>query len=80
MKHARPDYQRIQDPENKIPEDEPVFLIRGQDKIGAATVRMWAELALAAGADPAMVASAWNHAKEMDLWQAKHGKVPDLES
>lgn len=30
MIHARPDYNRIQDPENKIPEDEPVFLLRAK--------------------------------------------------
>ena len=29
MKHARDDYNRIQDPAGKIPEDEPVFLLRG---------------------------------------------------
>lgn len=28
MKHAGEDYNRIQDPENKIPADEPVFLLR----------------------------------------------------
>lgn len=27
MLHARKDYMRIQDPENKIPQDEPVFLL-----------------------------------------------------
>lgn len=26
MLHARDDYNRIQDPENKIPENEPVFI------------------------------------------------------
>lgn len=31
MIHARPDYNRFQDPENKIPEDEPVMLFRAQD-------------------------------------------------
>jgi hypothetical protein len=32
VRHARPDYDRIQDPENKIPVDEPVMLFRAQDK------------------------------------------------
>lgn len=31
MIHARPDYDRFQDPLNKIPEDEPVMLFRAQD-------------------------------------------------
>ena len=33
MKHARNDYDRIQDPAGLIPADEPVFLLRGQDKL-----------------------------------------------
>lgn len=32
MLHAREDYNRIQDPLNKIPADEPVLLFRAQDK------------------------------------------------
>ena len=32
MKHLRADYDRIQDPFNKIGSDEPVFLLRAQDK------------------------------------------------
>lgn len=31
MKHSRKDYDRIQDPLNLIPADEPVFLLRSQD-------------------------------------------------
>ncbi|MCP4259073.1 MAG: hypothetical protein GY774_16430 [Planctomycetes bacterium] len=34
MKHAHKQFDHIQDPSGKIPEDEPVFLIRGQDAIG----------------------------------------------
>lgn len=45
MLHSRSDYQsRIQDSENKIPADEPVFLIRGQDLFGARLVREWVRL------------------------------------
>ena len=32
MRHLRADYNRIQDPHNKIGSDEPVFLLRAQDK------------------------------------------------
>lgn len=39
MKHARPDYDRIQDPAGIIPEDEPVFLLRGQDRYAAPQLR-----------------------------------------
>ncbi len=31
MIHASEKYSRIQDPENKIGQDEPVFLLRAQD-------------------------------------------------
>ena len=42
MKHSREDYDRIQDPENKIPKDEPVFLLRGQDISSPFAVDAWA--------------------------------------
>ena len=51
MFHARKDYNRIQDPENKIPEDEPVFLLRAQDIVAAEVVRYWAYLHTARGGD-----------------------------
>jgi hypothetical protein len=76
MRHARPDYDRIQDPAGLIPDDEPVFLIRGQDKVGAAVVRLWASYAESAGATPKIVRMAREHADRMDAWP-KH-KAPDL--
>jgi hypothetical protein len=76
MLHARPDYQRIQDPENKIPDDEPVFLLRGQDKAASAVVRFYADVAEGEKADPALVASARAHADKMDAWPIK--KLADL--
>ena len=79
MKHARQDYDRIQDPAGKIPEDEPVFLIRGQDRAGPATVRFWASEATRAGARPDIVQRALQWADEMEKWQLAHGnKVPDM--
>ena len=71
MKHARDDYNRFQDPENKIPADEPVFLIRGQDKVGAATVRAWAELNKVSGGDPKLSDLALEQADRMDDWPTK---------
>lgn len=41
MIHARRDYDHIQDPTGKIPLDEPVFLVRGQDPNGWRTVVSW---------------------------------------
>lgn len=78
MKHARPDYDRIQDPSGKIPADEPVFLLRGQDYAAGDTVRRWAYLSDLNGADPKIIELARSHAAEMDAWAAEHGKVPDL--
>jgi len=40
MKHARPDYDRIQDPAGLIPKYEPVFLLRGQDKLAWHVVKV----------------------------------------
>lgn len=76
MRHARSDFDRIQDPEGKIPEDEPVFLIRAQDWSAPATLRFWAaQNALSA---PELAAAVERHAKRMDDWQTMHGnKIPD---
>lgn len=76
MKHARSDYDRIQDPEGLIPENEPVFLIRAQDKVSAATVRDWANKAAIVGADPEIVDAALAHAQRMEEWPIK--KVPNV--
>lgn len=81
MKHARPDYERIQDPAGLIPDDEPVFLIRGQDAAAPVAVAFYADAAEAYGADPTLVAAVLAHVEAMKEWQKKHGKkVPDLPS
>jgi hypothetical protein len=71
MKHARDDYNRMQDPDGKIPADEPVFLIRGQDTVGADTVRAWADLNERAGGDLKASMLARHHAALMDAWPTK---------
>lgn len=68
MKHARSDYDRIQDPAGLIPDDEPVFLIRGQDAIGAAAVEFWAGLNEGHGGDPTLTAQARKQAIKMLEW------------
>jgi hypothetical protein len=77
MKHAREDYQRIQDPSNIIPSDEPVFLIRGQDRAAAATVRYWATANDQLGGDPELSKLARAQARLMEDWPKK--KLADLE-
>jgi len=44
MKHMNDKFNRIQDPDGKIPEGEPVFLLRAQDKTASATLLYWALL------------------------------------
>ncbi|MBE3086337.1 MAG: hypothetical protein IMZ64_09000 [Bacteroidetes bacterium] len=78
MRHAREDYNRIQDPLNLIPTDEPVFLLRGQDKLAPATLRHWATMAIKNKLyDIANVVLRW--ADEMEEWQKLNAsKLPDL--
>jgi hypothetical protein len=86
MKHAREDYNRIQDPENKIPQDEPVFLLRGQDIFAPNLVEAWGRKMIEAGGGEKrfkqrteMGKSAIKHAKAMRTWQLRNGfKFPDL--
>lgn len=79
MKHARKDYNRIQDPANLIPEDEPVFLIRAIDMAGPATLEDWATRVEYLGASPDIVQAARSHANAMRAYQAVNGaKIPDM--
>lgn len=83
MHHARSDYNiRIQDSENIIPSDEPVFLIRAKDLVGPSAVEAWANLAEKAGASEHIVAAARRQADLMREYQDKNKlevKVPDME-
>ena len=72
MKHARPDYNRIQDPMNLIPTDEPVFLLRAQDCTAAEVVDFWASLQPAG----ALRNLAMAHAEVMRRWPRK--KTADI--
>lgn len=79
MRHARSDYNRIQDPERLIPDDEPVFLIRAHDKVGPHCVREWAKVHSQNGGDIELSNSARQWADEMDRWQQTHGyKLADV--
>ena len=75
MKHAREDYNRIQDPAGLIPDDEPVFLLRGQDFLACMAVRYYAYLCATFQA-PEVAAKARVHAEHMAAWPKK--KIPDL--
>lgn len=76
MKHGRADYQHIQDPSGKIPADEPVFLIRAQDRLGRRVLRLYAQLAEWLGYAADFVQHLRDLADEFDRWPSV--KDPDL--
>lgn len=79
MIHARKDYMHIQDSKNKIPKDEPVFLLRGQDILAPELLLRWAAKLRLNGGQPEMARLVEDHAQEMIKWQAKNGsKLPDM--
>lgn len=75
MKHARDDYNDIVALDKKIPADEPVFLLRGQDAVAAAVVRVYASLLEVADPTNPLIASARAQADLMDAWPTK--KLPN---
>lgn len=79
MKHARQDYNRIQDPSGQIPDDEPVFLLRGQDICAPVAIQAWADKAEKMGVAAQLVQAARDWALEMLNYRIKkgRGKVPD---
>lgn len=79
MLHAREDYMRIQDPSNLIPQNEPVFLLRGQDKLAPALLLRWAAELRLQGGNPIMARVVEEHAQRMIDWQNfEKSKLPDL--
>lgn len=94
MKHARSDYQKrfgedpaVKDPSllppgcSAIGEDEPVFLLRGHDRLAPHNLFDYAARAEESGCDRVLVETVRNHARAMIAWQEKHGfKEPDLPS
>lgn len=87
MKHARPDYDgRFIDtgahgrPDHKIPEDEPVLLVRGQDVCAPATARAWADENDARFGDAEMSRLVREHADAIEAWQRDtgRGKLADM--
>jgi hypothetical protein len=54
-----------------IPKEEPVFILRAQDKCAAIAVRAWARANIDQGGDKYLSALALEHAKKMDIWPIK---------
>lgn len=75
MIHSRPDYARIQDLWKKIPDDEPVLLLRAQDGLAAsALLKYLEECEKVQPAD--VVAPLRDHIEKMLAWPTK--KMPDV--
>lgn len=69
MKFTREDYnRRIIDTEGRIPDDEPVFLLRAQDKHAPDTLRFYANQLKEDGNND-MANELFTHARNMLLWQ-----------
>jgi len=69
MKFTRDDYnQRIIDTAGKIPDDEPVFLLRAQDVYAPSTLRFYAKL-LDEDGNREMADELRLHARQMVIWQ-----------
>lgn len=82
MQFTRDDYtRRIVDLDGKIPEEEPVFLLRGQDQFAPATLRKYCDLLEEEAhlhnneALMQMAQELREHVRQMLLW--KYSKVPD---
>ena len=77
MIHARNDYNnRVVDLEEKIPEDEPVFLLRGQDIFTETMLNKYANLLEQANGDPKIVKQIRDHVILVRNWKKK--KICDL--
>jgi len=75
MLHARKDYnERVQDKANLIPDDEPVFLLRGQDALAIGAVKTYLEACKANGTNN--VEKVEEHLQKMMDWPKK--KMPDV--
>lgn len=90
MKHARPDYDHIQDPSGKIPADEPVMMFRGQDVFAPVALEAYAAMCDAMASTMPLDAPGRQNLRDMATtvrvqinrmhrWQAEHrAKMPDL--
>lgn len=79
MLHAREDYnERIQDSKNIIPQDEPVFLLRGQDRFASKVLKYYIQLLEEDNSDPVSIEQLNHQFMMMNRWQINHGwKNPD---
>ena len=75
MIHAREDYNRIQDPWERIPKNEPVFLFRAQDRWAWIVVLVYAVINYVVG-NREVADTSFKWVERMREWPVK--KEPDL--
>lgn len=73
MIHARPDYNRIQDPAGLIPADEPVLLIRGQDILAPEMAAYYRNLTRDMGGDEDVLNYVMDQEVRIQEWQRVNG-------
>jgi hypothetical protein len=90
MIHARPDYERFQDPALDNPElypgvspiaqDEPVFVVRAKDKnMRDVLLHYLGLLSFEDKPDPVMQRAIIEHIRRVESWQTTYGsKTPDM--
>lgn len=72
MIQTRQDGQHLQELRGGIPDDEPVFLLRGSDVAAPDAIREWARVNCALGGDPRASRFALGVADAMEAWQDTH--------
>ena len=65
-------YGRITTERGDIPDDEPVFLIRAQDRVAVALLDRYAMLAEAAGSPPRHLTGTREAIERFVAWQSEH--------
>lgn len=83
MLHARKSYNdRVQDSANIIPENEPVFLLRGQDRLAPLMLDIYVAMSEQnPQADPNIIKAVREHADQMRRWQSTEcKKTADMEA
>lgn len=82
MLHARKSYnKRIQDSANVIPQNEPVFILRGQDQLAPVILDIYVAMTKnLSGFDVNIADAVAEHTQRMRAWHENHGcKVADMD-
>lgn len=65
---------------DRIPDDEPIFILAARDLTSIGHIRNWIEQNRAAGCNPAKLANAERHLADFEQFQSEHPercKFPD---